>query len=153
MSLESDIELLSRVPFFHGLPEDQLRLLAFSAEARTMPEHMVLYEQGQALHSGYVVSKGLFAGTRGKGEGAVTREIGPGTILAERALIVESRALETVRVKQAATALQLRRPVFHRFLAEYPQAAVLIRQRMAQRFVAAAADYRRTERRLGTIKI
>ena len=151
MSLEDDIGLLRAIPFFNGFSEEHLRLLAFSAETRNLSEHTQLYEIGHVLHSGYVVTSGRLTGTRKEGTRETVRDIRRGDMLAERAMIVEATARESVRVTEAATAMQIRRPVFHRFLSEYPQAAMLVRDRLAKDLYVASIDYRRTADRLNAI--
>jgi CRP-like cAMP-binding protein len=148
MSLASDIALLAQAPFFEGFSEDHLKLIAFSAESRSFPEGMALYEEGHPLHSAYIIGSGELEGVRKKGDGEEKRIIGAGEMIAERALILESRARETVRVTQAATALQMRRPVFRRFLEEYPEIAQILRARIAARLGLSAAEYRRAGERL-----
>lgn len=148
MSLDADIALLGTVPFFAGFDEEHLRLLAFSAEGHSLPAGMVLHEAGQPLHSAYVITKGLVTASRGE----ESRSLGPGTLIGERALIVQARAMETVRVAEAAQVLQIRRAVFRRFLDEYPDMAAAIRARIAGRVVQSAADYNRIARRIGAIR-
>ncbi len=100
MSLEEDIELLRAIPFFEGFSNEHLRLIAFSAESRSLPEKLLLYDEGQLLHSAYVVISGLMRAERkvkGRRE-PLRREIGPGVILGERALILDKLATESVRV-------------------------------------------------------
>ncbi len=148
MSLEDDIALLRSLAFFSGFSEEQLRLLAFSAETRSLSEHTQLYDVGHMLHSGYIITSGKLSGTRMDGDHEVVRDIGRGELLADRAMIVEARAHESVRIIEAATALQIRRPVFHRFLSEYPAAAQLVRDRLAKSLYMASIDYRRVADRL-----
>jgi len=148
MSLDADIALLGAVPFFAGFDEGHLRLLAFSAEGRSLPAGMTLHEAGQPLHSAYVITNGLLTASRGE----ETRAFRPGALLGERALIVEATALETVRVTEATQVLQIRRAVFRRFLDEYPNMAAAIRARIAERVAQSAADYKRVARRIGAIR-
>jgi CRP-like cAMP-binding protein len=148
MSLASDIALLGQVPFFERFSEEHLKLIAFSAESRSFPDGMVLYEEGQLLHSAYIIGSGRLEAACQERGGEVTRAIGPGEMLAERALLLETRARETVRVTEPAMALQMRRPVFRRFLEEYPEIAALLRLRIAARLGVAAAEYRAVGERL-----
>lgn len=148
MSLDADISLLGTVPFFAGFDEEHLRLLAFSAEARTLSAGMVLHEAGQPLHSAYVITKGLLTASRGE----ESRTFGPGVLIGERALIVEAKAMQTVSVAKSAKVLQIRRAVFRRFLEEYPEMVVAIRARIAGRVAQSAADYNRVARRIGAIQ-
>lgn len=147
MSLTSDIELLAAVPFFSGFSDDHLRLIGFSAESRTLPDDMVLYEEGQLLHSAYIIKTGSVEASRGDS----VRVIGPNSLLAERALIVDMRAPESIRVREPVDALQIRRSVFRRFLEEYPEMAIAVRARFAARLMAAARDYARVGRKLNAI--
>jgi CRP-like cAMP-binding protein len=151
MSLTSDIDLLGQVAFFKGFSDDHLRLIAFSAESRTLPEDMVLYDEGQLLHSAYVIKSGTVEAVRQGAAGSSIRVIGPGSLLAERALVVDMRAPETIRVREPVEALQIRRTVFRRFLEEYPEMAMAIRERFAQRLKTAAKDYARVGRKLSAI--
>ena len=149
MSLKSDIDLLAAVPFFSGFSREHLRLIGFSAENRSLPQDMVLYEEGQLLHSAYVVKSGSleaeYAGT--------TRTIETGALIAERALIVDVKAPETVRVLEPVESLQIRRSVFRRFLEEYPEMAAAIRARLALRLKTAAGEYSRVCERLNAIDL
>ena len=84
--------------------------------------------------------------------GEQSRSLGPGALIDERALIVEVRAMETVRVAETSQVLQIRRAVFRRFLDEYPKMAAAIRARLASRVVQSAMDYNRIARRIGAIQ-
>ncbi len=148
MSLEADIAVLRAVPFFDGFDEEHLRLLAFSAEARSLPAGMILHEAGQMLHGAHVITKGLVTVLHGE----EARTLGPGALIGERALIVDARATDTIEVAETARALQIRRSVFRRFLDEYPEMAAIIRARLTSRVVQAASDYDRIGRRIGAIR-
>src|SRR5688572_17203281 len=135
MSLEEDIEVLRRIPFFEGFSNEHLRLIAFSAESRSLPEKLLLYDDGQLLHSAYVVVSGR------KGGGYEKREIGPGVLLGERALILDKRATESVRVEERARVLQIRKAMFRRLLQDYPEIALTLRARLIRQVVEAAGEF------------
>lgn len=149
MSLKSDIDLLAGVPFFAGFSREHLRLIGFSAENRSLPEDMVLYEEGQLLHSAYIIRSGTVEARRGD----TTRIIEPGSLVAERALIVDMKAPETVVVCEPVEAMQIRRSVFRRFLEEYPEMAHAIRARFAGRLKSAAGEYSRVREKLNAIDL
>ncbi len=155
MSLETDIELLRKLPFFEGFSSEHLRLIAFSAESRSLPEKLLLYDEGQSLHSAFVVASGtLRAERKAKAGGAIEQKpIGPGAMLGERALIFDSKAAETVRVETRARVLQIRKTMFRRLLEEYPEITLTLRSRIARSLVQSARDYQRVAeklRRLGS---
>ena len=153
MSLEDDIEVLRNVAFFEGFTEEHLKLIAFSAEGRSLPERLLLYDEGQLMHSAYVLVSGTMNGEKKpKGdEVPVKRQILPGSILGERALILDTRASESVRVQDRARVLQIRKAMFRRLLEEYPEIALAIRSRLSRGVVQAAAEFARAGRKIGAL--
>src|SRR5687768_13425224 len=150
MAQDEDIDFLRSVPFFAGFSAEQLTLIASSAESRSLPEKLLLYDEGQLLHSAYVLVAGQLRGERkGKpGSPPLTRQIGPGVILGERALILDKRASESVRVESRARVLQIRKAMFRRLLQEYPEIAVTLRARLLRHVVDIAAELDDAGRRL-----
>ena len=153
MSLESDIDVLRRVSFFEGFSDEHLRLIAFSAESRSLPEKLLLYDEGQLLHSAYVIGSGLLRGERKAkaGEDGARREIRPGVILGERALILDTRAGESVRVEARARVLQIRKAMFRRLLQEYPEIAIALRARLTRNVLRVSAELSQVARRLSAL--
>lgn len=150
MSLEADIDVLRRVAFFEGFSDEHFRLIAFSAESRSLPEKLLLYDEGQLMHSAYVVASGTMKAER-KGKADVPtgeRLIEAGAILGERALILDTRASESVRVEARARVLQIRKATFRRLLEEYPEIAQALRSRLSRGLMLAAEEYRRVADRL-----
>jgi CRP-like cAMP-binding protein len=155
MSLDSDVDLLKNIPFFGGFSDEHLKLIAFSAENRSLPEKLLLYDEGQLLHSAYVIADGSLRGEH-KVEGTdkvVDRVIRPGVILGERSLILDTRANESVRVERRARVLQIRKVMFRRLLQEYPEIGAALRARMARDVIQMASGFSAIGRRLEAIKI
>ena len=154
MTPDSDIEVLRRIAFFESFSDDHLRLVASSAESRSLPEKLLLYDEGQLLHSAYVVVSGTLRGERkGKaGEEPRRRTIEANVILGERALILETRADESVRVEARSRVLQLRKAMFRRLLQEHPDIARALRSRFTQSVLRASAEFNEVARRLGAIQ-
>jgi CRP-like cAMP-binding protein len=153
LSLDTDIELLARIPFFAGFSDEHLRLIAFSAESRSLPEKLLLYEEGQLLHSAYVVVSGVLRGERRSKDGGAARSwsVEAGQLLGERTLILDTRAAESVRVETRARVLQIRKTMFRRLLQEYPEIAITLRGRLARQLMDASAGFREVARRLSAI--
>ena len=151
--LDADMEVMRRIPFFQDFSAEHLAFVASSAESRSLPEKLLLFDEGQLLHSAYVVVSGTMKAERkGKGgEAAARREIGPGVLLGERALIVDTRAAESVRVESRARVLQIRKANFRKLLQESPEVAVALRARISRMVVLAAAEYSEVARRLAAI--
>ena len=79
------------------------------------------------------------------------REIGAGVILGERALILDTRATESVRVEVRARVLQIRKAMFRRLLQEYPEIAIALRARLSRNVLRVSAELSQVARRLSAI--
>ena len=88
MALMDDIRLLSQVPLFAGLSEDQLRLIAFGAERRRVSTGQLLFRENSPAECAFLVIKGLFElSNMGRGgKPVLATRSGEGTLLSELAL-------------------------------------------------------------------
>ena len=126
MALDDDIALMARVPLFASLGDEPVRLLAFSAETRFLGAGDVLFKEGQAADSGYVVAAGRVTL---ESEGEIGEFIaGPGSLIGEIALIIETLRPATATARDPATVLRIPRSLFRRVLTEFPDAAQRIHQ-------------------------
>lgn len=140
MTLERDIEILKRVPFFADLPVEPLKLLAFSAEIRDLRDRKTLFTAGERADGGFVVMTGRIDLVRSSGEEQVAlASLGPGTLIGELALIVETERPTTAVAIGPAKVIEIRRANFRRVLEEYPEIAEQMRDRVATRLGALAS--------------
>ena len=153
-TLDSDVDVLRTVPFFAGFADEHLKLIAFSAESRSLPEKLLLFDEGQLLHSSYVIVSGTLKGEhKVKGtDKVVKRDIGPGVILGERALILDSRAIESVRVETRTRVLQIRKLMFRKLLQDYPEIAKTLRSRLARHVLHVASQFDEVGERLKAVE-
>jgi CRP-like cAMP-binding protein len=153
-ALDADVDILRGIPFFAGFSEEHLKLIAFSAESRSLPEKLLLYDEGQLLHSAYVIMSGTLKGEhKSKATDKVTRrEIEAGVILGERALILDTRATESVRVEARTRVLQIRKLMFRKLLQDYPEIAKILRSRMTRHVLQVSAELNQVGERLKAIE-
>jgi len=144
MALDDDIALMARVPLFASLGDEPVRLLAFSAETRFLRGGDVLFKEGQAADSGYVVAAGRVTL---ESEGEIGEFVaGPGSLIGEIALIVETLRPATATARDPATVLRIPRSLFRRVLTEFPEAAQRIHQDFRDKMRATTADLQRVGR-------
>ena len=150
MSLESDISLLRRIPLFADLPAEQLRLVAFSSSRVELSKGDVLFKEGEAARTGYVVASGGLELTRdgiGAARGATPCE--PGSLIGEMALFVETKRPATATALEKTELLEIDRKQITRMLLEYPHLALRLRAKLSERLKATVADLNRLQRDLG----
>jgi len=122
MSLDSDIEILSRVKLFEGFEPEHLRLLAFGADAQVVEEGQTLYAKGEPSEGGYVIVEGRMDLVSGAND-SVVKQYGPGSLLGELALVTETEYAATAKAQRQSQVLKISRALFRRILKEYPHLA------------------------------
>jgi CRP-like cAMP-binding protein len=140
MALSDDIQLLSQVPLFQGLDSDQLRLIAFGAERRSIPKGQALFREHSPAECGFVVARGRFdLYTEGR-DGMAERQasVGPGTLLSELALVTMVERKFTAVAAEEAEVVRIARSLFHRLLEEYPAVGHALENRIRQNLVEMA---------------
>jgi len=132
MSLNEDIRLLSQVPLFKDMNDDQLRLVAFGAERRQVAAGQELFREKSPAESAFIIARGRFEllMTDRNGEAKVEATVGPGTLLSELALITMVERKFTAVAVEDAEAMKISRSLFHRLLEEYPEVGRVIERRI-----------------------
>lgn len=145
MALKDDIALFQQLSIFEGLSDDHLRLLAFGAERRRLEKGHVLFRQGAAADSAFVITKGRLKLSMHAATGGGERplgEAGPGSILTEIAMITEAERHFTATAVEESEVIRISRILFRRMLEEYPEVAVATDRRLRENFsrLASAAQ-------------
>lgn len=139
MSLAQDITFLQKIPMLSDFADDQLRLLAFSAESVDYIDGQSLFSEGERADSGMLITDGEVSLQRRKDDKFEELErVGSGTLLGERAMLVEShRPCRAVAVGKVRV-IRIRRALFKRMLAEFPELARRLFEEQAARFQSTA---------------
>ena len=146
MSLKNDIDLLSRVPLFRGMNDEQLRLLAFGADKRQLARGHTLFTPGTRVSTAFVVSSGTIGLAVPTRQGNRRLEdAGPGSLLCELGLISEHECSLTAVVVEDCEVLQVTRSLFSRLMDEFPQVAVVLDQRIRDNLNRMIAELSRIE--------
>lgn len=127
--------ILKTIPMLSDFQDDQLRLLAFSAESLDYQAGHRLFDQDERADSGIVITDGeVSLHTRSRDGFTEVDRVGPGTLLGESALLVDTKrpcraeAVNTVRI------IRIRRALFKRMISEYPDLASQLYHQRAARF-------------------
>ena len=150
MALDDHIRILSGVRLFEGFAQDQLRLLAFGAEAMSVSAGKKLYREDDDADSAYIVIRGKVSLYREQeGDRVEVSTGGPGTVLGEMALIADSRRLTSADAATDAEVLRINRSMFRRILEEYPETAERLRTQIIEDLQALIRRIEAVGERLG----
>ncbi|WP_298817075.1 cyclic nucleotide-binding domain-containing protein [uncultured Roseibium sp.] len=134
MSLAQDIAILKQIPMLSDFAEDQLRLLAFSAESMEYGSGQRLFDQDERADGGLVITSGTVSlQIRGEDGFDEVDRVGEGTLLGETALLAENKRPCRAEAVEGVRIIRIRRALFKRMIQEYPELAQrLFSQRVNQ---------------------
>jgi CRP-like cAMP-binding protein len=134
MGLEQDIDLLEEVPTLQLLGREALRILAISAQTQQVKGGDTLYREGEPADGAFVIVDGSMALQRERGvEGRETVMVRRGALLGETALLVDTVWSGTATAIENTRLLRIPRSVFLRMLEGEEEAALNLRQHLAER--------------------
>jgi EmrB/QacA subfamily drug resistance transporter len=120
---------LDSIPLLDGLPEHVMRNLTAASRTVALPAGEWLFEQGDEAGSAYVVVSGRLQIVR---DDTVVRELSPGAVVGELALLTGEPRSAGARAHRDATLLELPRSAFDTVLDADPQATRTLLVQMAQ---------------------
>ncbi len=121
---------LSELPLFSALPTAARHRLEHAARAVDLPAGAVLIRQGDPPGSAFAVRTGRLEVPV---DGAVVRELGPGQVLGELALLTGEQRSATVRARRDTTLVEVPRAALEDVLATNPSAARFVLGQVAER--------------------
>jgi CRP-like cAMP-binding protein len=132
MTIEEDIAFFQRVQTLNILDRDALRILAIGAESLYVHSGAVLFHAGEPADSAFVLQEGKFglATEAASGEPVV---VGPGTLIGELALFVETKRPVTATALEPSTVMRIQRSLFLKILDNFPSVARRLRDHIATR--------------------
>lgn len=142
MAIDDDIGLLRKLAFFEPFDQDQLRLMLFAADRRTLKAGEILFTRGSLSTSGFIIQSGSIA-LRPNHEFGEEQILGPGTLIGEMALIVPSERPCDAVAKEPTSLIGLPRTLLHRIFSEYPDTAKKLRIQLSRRLKDFTEDLQR----------
>jgi CRP-like cAMP-binding protein len=140
VTIEDDIAFFEQVPTLGVLGRQALRILAIGAESRYLHEGDVLFSAGEPADCAYVVQEGAFDLRPESEVGGFGMQLGAGSLLGELALVIDSRRVATAVASEPSTVIRISRSLFLKMLEGYPEAALRLRDHMAQRVDQSARE-------------
>lgn len=138
-STEDTIALLARVPTFETLGPDELARVADVAVPRGYEPGQVVFREGDASDTCYVVRRGHARAIREHADGRTITlaNFGPGDIFGELAMFEDERRSATVETLDAVEAVAILGADMRRLMRETPEIAVGVVVSLGRRLRAA----------------
>jgi len=120
------VELLGRVPVFSTLESDDLERIAEVAVPRAFDPGQVVFREGDASDTCYIVRSGHARAVREHPDGRTITlaTFGPGDIFGELAMFEDERRSATVEAVQPTSVVAVLGPDMRRLMAEHPEISI-----------------------------
>lgn len=134
MTLEEDVELLSKIPLFAKIEPSKLKLLAFTSQRLTFNAGDSLFKQGDDGDALYVIIEGeadVLVDTPG---GQITvATMGKHDFVGDIAVLCDVPRTATVTATSELTTMRITKDLFFQLVCQFPQIAVEIMRELAHR--------------------
>jgi CRP/FNR family cyclic AMP-dependent transcriptional regulator len=134
MSIQTEVELLRRIPLFASIDTSRLKLLAFTSERLAFDAGAVLFREGDRGDSAFLLLKGSVDVAVASPSGPViVATLAQNTIVGEMALLCEMPRTATVTAKEPLDTLRIKKDLFFQLLRDLPQMTLEIMRELAVR--------------------
>jgi len=147
--LDTHIELLRALPIFRGLGEKQLAAIVDCGKKTYFEAGQALTRKDQPGDIAFLVLSGTVRCTDFPGKGETTEPIGPGALIGEMAMLVETVYPLTVEASDRVRTLAFQRYRLTRVMRRDPTIARQLADNLLLRLRSFARDLRRFELALG----
>jgi CRP/FNR family cyclic AMP-dependent transcriptional regulator len=152
MALETNSELLGRVPIFDGLSKEQLTAIANKGKKTFFAEGADILTAGGKGDTTFLVLTGLAVTDPPAGSKLEAELLEPGSLIGELAMLVESTPTLTVRAKVRVRALALCRADLYEVMEADPSIAHHFSQKLVGRLALLAVDLRQMDTRFAAVE-
>lgn len=134
MSIQTEVELLRRVPLFANIDTSRLKLLAFTSERLTFNAGAVLFREGDRGDSAYLILQGKVDVAVASPNGdVVVAHLGANNIVGEMALLCEMPRTATIIAAEPLDTLKIKKDQFLQLMRDLPQMTLEIMRELAVR--------------------
>jgi CRP-like cAMP-binding protein len=140
MSLDSEVELIRRLPLFAKIDLPMLKLLCFSSERLTFNEGQVLFREGDSADAAYILIEGHVSIIRPTSSGpVVVGTLGPSEIVGEIAIFSDVTRTATITATTRVDALRIAKEQMMSIVRANPDAALELIKQLALRLANTTA--------------
>jgi CRP-like cAMP-binding protein len=140
MSLDSEVELIRRLPMFAKIDLSMLKLLCFSSERLTFEPGQVLFNVGEPADAAYMLLDGNVELTRPTPTGTlVVGALGPSEIVGEIAIFANLPRTATVTATTRVDALRIAKEQLVSIIRANPDAALELIRTLVLRLASTTA--------------
>ncbi len=148
--LNTEVEMLRRIPLFSRIEPAKLKLLAFTSEHVTFQDSQILMRQGEIGAEAYVLMEGRVAVMVDSPQGEITvAELGDNELIGEIAILCDVPRTASIKALGEVKTLRIRKEQFLQLIAQFPQMGIEIMRSLADRLSATTMELAEAKRNQG----
>ncbi len=149
MDLKTEADALRKVPMFAKLAQSKLRLLAFTSQLLTFEDQEILFEEGDASDSAYLLLRGDAEVLAGSGEDVlVAGVLGKNQLVGEMGVLANAPRSATIRASGQVDALRIDGDMFLDLLAENPEIALDVMRQLSEKLAKSHKQFEQAQAEL-----
>ncbi len=127
MSVNTDVELLQRVPLFAQVDPAHLKVLVFSSQKKRVAAGSYVIKKGSQGNAGYLVISGRGIVRRdNKGNSGAIARVQAGAFVGEMSMIGGTQSSISVQAIDEMVLLKISKKIFFRVCEEFPDVGVKV---------------------------
>ncbi len=143
--LQEEVDLLRSIPMLSNMPNNKLKLLAFSSDRVSYAEGDVLFHQGDDADAAYIVISGLAdvlvsSGDDGGGTQSKVAELGPNSFVGDMAILCDIPRTATVKASAKLDALRIKKEHMMDMMKDSPDLTLSVLRELVQRLAKTTHD-------------
>lgn len=145
MKLDETVGLLSRIPLFQGLTNEQLNWIALNGEKIIFAKGRDLITEDEAGDAAYLIVNGEASRISGLNPDDEKMILGPGAFIGEMAMLIETEYGSTVTSDGDVRALKFTRTTLRALMTQDPALALHFADKIRERFLHFAGQLKALE--------
>ncbi|MCB1739947.1 MAG: cyclic nucleotide-binding domain-containing protein [Gammaproteobacteria bacterium] len=153
MDLQTETNLLARVPMFAKLSPSKLKLLAFTSELVSLEPGERLFDRGDDADSAYVIVEGHadILGHTEEGD-MVVGTLGVNELVGEMGVLTNARRSATIVARDHMRALRIQKDVFVKLLMDNAEVALDVVRQLSDKLARTHRLYEAAESELQKLR-
>ncbi|RKZ37290.1 MAG: cyclic nucleotide-binding protein [Gammaproteobacteria bacterium] len=149
MDLRQEAECLQKVPLFSKLEPSKLKLLAFTSQGMTFEDQEVLFCEGDAADSAYVILGGEVEILVETDDGpTAVGTLGRNELFGELAILNNSPRTATLRAKGKLEVLRISDDMFLNLVSDFPAVALEVMRQLSDKLTRTHRRMEKLQRKL-----
>ena len=153
MEFGEAVQVLRSIPIFSKLDSSKLKLLAFASEHLTYEDGEVLFLEGEAADSAYLIDEGEVMICAGGSEcDLVVGTLGRHELFGEMAIFRNSPRVATIRAKGAVKVMRIEGEMFLRMVTENPDTALGVMRMLSDKIARTTERFEAVEEQVRSMQ-